>query len=376
MVEQREGSFALHNDDAIRPCARWEVLPGCPPRRGQAGKRDDELTGSHAADYSSPCSATVLGWSYGYTSMGESLRIQGKSVLLSFVLLSLVVLCTSASQAAQGAAKPKTASSWSIHWQPARLVNGSPVVFQVRPPARLESLSGTWLGHEVYFSYDAPNRTWYGVAGISLETKPAMYVVRLKGTTVRGKEISFERRVAVRRGHYPSIAVTVARRFTEPSAEQLRQINEDKTIKQDVFRHLEPKREWSGTFRPAVVARISDVFGTRRVFNGETQSLHQGLDYAVPDATPVHALNSGTVLLARPLYFEGNCVVLDHGQGLLTLYLHLSEFKVTEGELVKRGQEIGLSGGTGRATGPHLHVAVRWEGVYVNPATLLKLKLP
>jgi murein DD-endopeptidase MepM/ murein hydrolase activator NlpD len=68
--------------------------------------------------------------------------------------------------------------------------------------------------------------------------------------------------------------------------------------------------------------------------------------------------------------------VLDHGQGLLTLYLHLSEFKVREGERVTRGQELGLSGDSGRATGPHLHIAVRWQGIYVNPATLMKLKLP
>jgi murein DD-endopeptidase MepM/ murein hydrolase activator NlpD len=87
-------------------------------------------------------------------------------------------------------------------------------------------------------------------------------------------------------------------------------------------------------------------------------------------------VNGGTILLARSLFFEGNCVVLDHGQCLLTLYLHLSEFKVKEGEQVVRGQVIGVSGGTGRATGPHLHVAVRWQGVYVNPATLLELSLP
>jgi murein DD-endopeptidase MepM/ murein hydrolase activator NlpD len=87
-------------------------------------------------------------------------------------------------------------------------------------------------------------------------------------------------------------------------------------------------------------------------------------------------MNEGTVLLARPLYFEGNFVVIDHGQGLLTLYLHLSEFRVKEGEQVKRGQIIGLSGGTGRATGPHLHVAVRWQGTYLDPAALIRLQLP
>jgi murein DD-endopeptidase MepM/ murein hydrolase activator NlpD len=81
------------------------------------------------------------------------------------------------------------------------------------------------------------------------------------------------------------------------------------------------------------------------------------------------------VILARPLYFEGNCVVIDHGQGLLSLYLHLSEFKVKEGEEVETGQLIGLSGGTGRATGPHLHLAIRWQSVYLNPQLLLKLRL-
>jgi murein DD-endopeptidase MepM/ murein hydrolase activator NlpD len=87
-------------------------------------------------------------------------------------------------------------------------------------------------------------------------------------------------------------------------------------------------------------------------------------------------MNDGTVVLARPLYFEGNFVVIDHGQGLLTLYLHLSEFKVNEGGRVKRGQIIGLSGGTGRATGPHLHVAVRWQGTYLDPERLMQLTLP
>jgi len=69
-------------------------------------------------------------------------------------------------------------------------------------------------------------------------------------------------------------------------------------------------------------------------------------------------------------------VVLDHGQGLLTIYMHLSKNKVKEGEKIQRGKEVGLSGGSGRATGPHLHLAVRWQGIYLNPATLLRLNLP
>ena len=177
-------------------------------------------------------------------------------------------------------------------------------------------------------------------------------------------------------GKYASVAVTVPKKYTEPSADQLSQIAQDKETKEKVFAQLTPEREWAGDFLPPATASISDVFGTRRTFNGKTQSTHQGLDYRVSQGTPVSALNAGTVLLARPLYFEGNCVIIDHGQGLLTLYLHLSQFKVKEGEHVSAGQEIGLSGGTGRASGPHLHIAVRWQGIYLNPATLLSLKLP
>ncbi len=194
--------------------------------------------------------------------------------------------------------------------------------------------------------------------------------------TASGNDLSFQKPIVVGKGKYHSIAANVPKQYTEPNADQLQKINQDKGIKEHAFARVTPEREWSGSFHPPVKAEISDVFGTSRTFNGKTQSVHQGLDYAVPEGTPVAALNSGTVLLAQPLYFEGNCVVLDHGQGLLTLYMHLSKIEVKEGEHIASGQKIGLSGGTGRATGPHLHVAVRWEGTYLNPATLLSLQVP
>ncbi|HZR56402.1 MAG TPA: M23 family metallopeptidase [Terriglobales bacterium] len=217
---------------------------------------------------------------------------------------------------------------------------------------------------------------WFGIGGVSLETNPGTFSLQLTGVTTRGKKLSFEKRIPVKNASYPSIAVTVAKQYTEPSPEQLKETAQDKTVKQEIFSRVTPEREWSGNFVAPVDARISDVFGTQRKFNGAVQGTHQGLDFAVPSGTPVAALNSGTVVLARFMFFEGNCVVIDHGQGLMTLYLHFSEFKVKEGDHVNRGDVIGLSGGTGRATGPHLHIAVRWQGIYLSPATLLSLKLP
>ena len=274
------------------------------------------------------------------------------------------------------------AATWTVHAQPTRLVNGGPVLFQVKAPARLQSLSGTWLGHDISFSFDAASKTWFALAGVSLETAPGTYAIELTGETVAGKaspqKISFTRKFAVALGKYPKLpgTLTVEGKFTEPNPEQQKEIEEGQQVKKDYLSRVTPHREWSGDFTKPADAEISDVFGAARVFNGKTQSTHLGLDFRVPSGTPVAAMNDGTVLLARPLYFEGNFVVLDHGQGLLTLYLHLSEFKVKEGDQVKRGQEIGLSGGTGRATGPHLHVAVRWQGTYLDPASLLRLQLP
>jgi len=249
----------------------------------------------------------------------------------------------------------------------------------VRTPAKLSSLAGTWLGHNLTFSYDPSAKTWFSLGGVSYETAPGSYALELTGAQrAGGAPLTFSRKFVVASATYPKIKVElkVEKKFTEPSAEQLQQAADDKKIKDDYLNRVTPDRQWDGSFSAPSDAAISDVFGSQRIFNGVAQRPHWGLDFRVPTGTPVTAMNAGTVLLARFLYFEGNCVVLDHGQGLLTLYFHLSELKVKEGDVVKRGQEIGLSGGSGRATGPHLHAAVRWQGTYLDPARLMQLPLP
>ena len=294
--------------------------------------------------------------------------------VVTWAVMLTVWVCTSFAGENRAISSARKAPVWSVHTSPSDLVNGSPVLMRVTAPTRLKSLSGSWLGHEIVFEQNGGS--WLALAGVSLETRPGSYPLLLTGATASGSPVSFQRSFAVGRAKYPLVQLTVSRQFTEPSTEQQAQIKEDQQIKQKVFHETSPDREWSGRFSAPVSAPVSDVFGTRRVFNGATKSVHQGLDYRVPPQTPVAAVNAGTVILAQPLYFEGNCVVLDHGQGLLTLYLHLAELKVKDGERVERGQVIGLSGATGRATGPHLHVAVRWQGTYLNPAVLLALPLP
>jgi hypothetical protein len=113
-------------------------------------------------------------------------------------------------------------------------------------------------------------------------------------------------------------------------------------------------------------------FGARRFFNGEPRSPHTGADYSVPKGRPVLAAADGVVALTGDFFFSGKSVFLDHGDGLVTMYFHLSEVAVEEGERVARGRALGKVGSTGRSTAPHLHFGVRWRGERVDPRMLLE----
>ena len=112
-------------------------------------------------------------------------------------------------------------------------------------------------------------------------------------------------------------------------------------------------------------------FGAKRIINGEPRSPHTGADYAVPQGTPVLAVGDAVVALAGEFFFSGNAVFLDHGNGLISMYFHLHEVFVEQGDEVSRGRLIGTVGSTGRSTGPHLHFGIRWQGERVDPALLL-----
>jgi murein DD-endopeptidase MepM/ murein hydrolase activator NlpD len=112
-------------------------------------------------------------------------------------------------------------------------------------------------------------------------------------------------------------------------------------------------------------------FGHRRIINGLTRSPHGGMDYSAAAGAAVLAAADGTVALVADQFFGGNAVFVDHGDGLVTMYMHMSRVDVTEGQAVRRGDTVGAVGSTGRATGPHLHFAVRWRGARVDPALLL-----
>ncbi|WP_052401443.1 M23 family metallopeptidase [Muricoccus aerilatus] len=117
--------------------------------------------------------------------------------------------------------------------------------------------------------------------------------------------------------------------------------------------------------------RISGVYGSQRILNGQPRAPHLGLDIAVPVGTPLVAAAGGRVTLAEDLYFTGNTLLIEHGHGVTTLYAHMSRFNVGQGDQVSRGQVIGASGATGRVTGPHLHLGLFWLSTSLDPRPVL-----
>jgi murein DD-endopeptidase MepM/ murein hydrolase activator NlpD len=120
-------------------------------------------------------------------------------------------------------------------------------------------------------------------------------------------------------------------------------------------------------------SKVTSIYGTKRTFNGEMRSFHQGLDLRAKTGTPVRAPAGGTVVLAKDLFFTGNTVILDHGYGIFTIYAHMSKLGVKKGEKVNVKQQLGLSGATGRASGPHLHWGAQVNKSKVNPLELTRV---
>lgn len=254
---------------------------------------------------------------------------------------------------------------------PSVVVPGAPELIRVTAIGA-DAVDGEWLGHKLqFFKRDAE---WLALAGVDVEAPLGPSALKITAH-VSGQTEDLTRSIEIHAAHYRTGTLSVAPKFVEPPPEAMKRIKEEAELKSKVFATSAPEPLWHGNFDAPVPAQATDSFGTRRMFNGKLASIHKGADFHAAVGTPVRASNSGTVVLARPLYFEGNCVVIDHGLGLYTLSMHFSRIDVKEGQRVNTGDVLGLSGATGRVTGPHLHWAVRWEGAYLDPIKLLKLNL-
>jgi murein DD-endopeptidase MepM/ murein hydrolase activator NlpD len=218
-------------------------------------------------------------------------------------------------------------------------------------------------------------RSWAALEGtcyypIDLLDKPGPIAIAISGSGP--KQFA---RISVEPNDYGTEEITLPDiPQANPSPEDLRRDARDRALLSKIWMRKEgPAKFTLPLGEPVRPLPRGKSFGVKRVYNGKlAEQAHMGSDYDAPVGSPILAVAGGTVVLAKEMFFEGNSVFIDHGDGLISMYFHLSEIKVQAGQEVKRGETLGREGATGRATGPHLWFGVRWHDARIDPHFLLE----
>lgn len=215
---------------------------------------------------------------------------------------------------------------------------------------------------------------WFTVLGIDLDAAAGKHAIELHRSYADGSTSKEEVRLNVDAKEFRTTRLTVEPKYVELSeANQARAAREREEIN-SIYEQLTPEPLWREPFAVPIPGTTGGRnFGHRRVFNDQPRAPHSGADLTATTGTPIHVTNRGRVVLAKNLFFSGNAVFVDHGLGIYSVYLHLSEIDVEVGQLVERGEVVGRAGATGRVTGPHLHWGVRVQGARVDPFSLLEI---
>jgi Peptidase family M23 len=258
------------------------------------------------------------------------------------------------------------ASEPSVLISPKKIVPGGLMVVTVKTAAGM--VEGSFRGKQLHFN--PANGAAKAVTGIDLNTEPGTYQLAL---TVDGMPLS--RDVLIVKKKYPVQRLTLPEDMVVLSPENEARAERDQR-KMAAIWPVDSLRVWKGRFIDPLPGKVVGTpFGVRRIINDIPKNSHSGVDITADEGDPVKAPNDGVVILVDNQFFSGNSVVLDHGQGIYTMFFHLSKATVKYGQAVRKGDVVGLVGATGRATGAHLHWGVRVQGAKVDPLELIKLKL-
>ncbi len=267
-----------------------------------------------------------------------------------------------------------------VTWEPAAPLEGSVIQLVVAPAVGAFgendrfSILGEISDQQLHFEADRDG-CFRALAPVPVGAPDTLIVaLRFEGSAsgVESRTVS----IPVGRIRTGVLQLSVDPRFISPPDSELPRIQSERELVGRVSRasHVTP-RLWSESFLRPRTTRITANFGQRREFNGEFRSLHLGVDLAGATGAPVIASNRGVVVIVHDFYYAGNAIHVDHGNGLTTAYMHLSQTNVAVGDTVARGEVIGRVGSTGRVTGPHLHWHAKYGLLTVNPLTLLEVEV-
>lgn len=251
-------------------------------------------------------------------------------------------------------------------------VQGDAIQIQVPTEPDLVGVDAVWNDHRIPFVQN--DAGWFTVVGVDLAMAPGEHFAELSFTYSDGRKRRHVETIDVRSKEFPTTRLTVEPKYVELSAENQARATHEREEIDAIYAELTPDAYWRESFRVPIPGTTGGRnFGNRRVFNDQPRAPHSGADLKAATGTEIHAANRGRVVLAKELFYSGNAVFIDHGLGVYTVYLHLSEILVEPGSIVDQGQVVGLAGATGRVTGPHLHWGARIVDARVDPFSLLKL---
>jgi len=253
----------------------------------------------------------------------------------------------------------------------APLTPGGVALIDVSATRDLAQVTGEVRGHAVRFWPAASRKEWSGLAAVSVESAAGPIALTIRGRSADGATATTSVQLVVEPYRFETRRIQVDPKLVNPPAEELPRIKEEAKAMADAFAIMTPERLWHGPFAAPVPGTATSSFGRLTITNGKPAGRHQGADFRAATGTPVRAPNAGRVVLARNLYFAGNTVILDHGLGVFSLLAHLSRIDVVPGATVARGDAVGESGATGRVTGPHLHWAMRFADMSIDPLALM-----
>jgi len=268
------------------------------------------------------------------------------------------------------AARPASAAGLSIAVSTSTPALGDPMVVEVAANGAVDNLVLRWKRAAWPMREIAPGR-YEGLIGVDLDDPLGPAVVAAEGF-LDGARVDVEAGVTISPRKFAVQELTLPRGMAEFDNATLARIGAEAAELSRRFSRVTPPR-WRTPFLPPVEEYRPENFGARRVINGDPRMPHSAVDIRLPEGTPVRAIADGRVAFAGDQFFGGRSVVIDHGGGVFSVYYHLKEFPVAEGQEISRGDRIGSVGATGRATGPHLHFGVRVPGGRIDPTRLFAL---
>ena len=279
---------------------------------------------------------------------------------LSYILLFALVLVT---------AEAPAFSRGDISVSATRIGQGESATLAVRTEKAAEP-HVLWLGGRVFPIPDRNRENWFAFLGVDLGAEPGRALLEVELLPSGNKqrvEISIEPK------DWGVRVLTLPREMVELDEKTLARARRESRTMQEIFAAPPLPPRWSGPFARPLQGEVVGPFGRRSIINEMPRSPHSGVDLRAAKGTQVHSVHDGRVVLAGEHFFSGRSVVIDHGGAVQSMYFHLEEIKVQQGENVARGQVIGLVGATGRATGPHLHFGMRVNGARVDPMQIIVL---